>query len=164
MKHILRDESAEPSKPDQVDTGPGVESLDAIGRDGAALDGDGDQARPGQAGAAPGAGPAPEVQDPAGELLTILVMAREMALPILPPDKAAKLRQVWTDPTLKQVASAGAGVLTLHGIRIGSLLPSSWAPYGALVMALAQPVLATRAILAPPVVDEAAGRSDGGAS
>lgn len=96
----------------------------------------------------------------AAELQAALTMARAMALPILPARKAAALGQVWSDPVIESVAQAGAKVLELHGVALGSLL-GTYGPYIALLAAVAPPVLATRAILSQPEPEQAEVVTDG---
>lgn len=77
------------------------------------------------------------------------MMARGLALPILPKRKAAMLAEVWTDAVLGQASEAGAAVLALHGQSMGNML-GKYAPYIVLIGVLARPVLETREILSAP--------------
>ena len=123
----------------------GGESLDALAREAAGLD-----TQPAQAAAA-------EIQavrlalakSNAAELLGALVMARGLALPILPRHKGDLLRDVWTDDMLNNVAEAGGNVLALHGQGVGNLM-GQYAPYIVLIGVLVRPVLETREILLRP--------------
>jgi hypothetical protein len=129
------------------DTGQddGGENLDTLAREAASLDG-----QPEQVAAA-------EIQkvsealaaSNAGELLAALMMARGLALPILPKIKGGLLREVWTDDVLENIAQAGGQVLALHGQGVGNLL-GQYAPYIVLIGALVRPVLETREILSRP--------------
>lgn len=123
----------------------GGESLDALAREAASLD------------AAPEKAAAEDLQKTslalatsnAAELLATLMMARGLALPILPRHKGDLLREVWTDDVLNQIAGAGGNVLALHGQGVGNLM-GQYAPYIVLIGALVRPVLETREILSRP--------------
>lgn len=123
----------------------GGEDLDQLAREAAQLDG-----QPEQAAAA-------DLQKTslalaasnAAELLAALMMARGLALPILPRHKGDQLRDVWSNDVLEQVAQAGGDVLALHGQGVGNLL-GQYAPYIVLIGALVRPVLETREILMRP--------------
>lgn len=123
----------------------GGEDLDALAREAAALDGQPEKA----AAAELQSMGAALANSNAAELLAALMMARGLALPILPKDKSDPLRDVWTDPVLEQVAQAGGHCLALHGHGVGDLL-GKYAPYVVLIGALVRPVLDTREILARP--------------
>lgn len=130
---------------EQTDTGTGAESLDALAVEAQRLD-----AAPEQAAQAERIEQASEIADNnAAELLATLMLARAMALPILPTRKAQSLAGVWTDSVLQQASEAGAAVMALHDIQMGAVM-GRYAPYIALIAALAGPVLATRAILGEP--------------
>lgn len=92
------------------------------------------------------------------ELLSGLSMARGLVLPLLaqvmPAPKVQALEQVWSDKVLESVAEAGAEVLELHGIQVGSVL-GRYGPYIALAVAVAPPIVATKVILATPVPQQA---------
>jgi hypothetical protein len=123
----------------------GGESLEALTREASRIDG-----AEGEAAASERREVAVQVvSNNAAELLAGLMLARGMAFPILPKRKADQLAQVWTDEVLESVSQAGAQVLALHGVQFGSML-GRYAPYIALIAALAPPMLATKAILAAP--------------
>lgn len=85
----------------------------------------------------------------AGELLAAATMIRAMWLPLIAatsPRKADALAGVWNDGVLRQAAGAGAQVMQLHGITLGSVL-GKFGPYVALVAALAPPVMQTAQIM-----------------
>ena len=134
----------------------GGESLDALAQEAQHLDAAPEQA----AAAAQDAQAAQLVGNNAAELLATLMLARAMALPILPKRKAAMLAQVWTDDVLRQASDAGAAVLQLHDIQMGQIM-GRYAPYIALVAALAPPMLETRAILTAPEPQQAEVVRDG---
>ena len=123
----------------------GGESLDALASEAQTLDAAPEQA----AQAARNEQAAELVDNNAAELLATLQLARAMSLPILPTRKAQALAGVWNDTVLKQASEAGAAVMALHDIQMGAIM-GRYAPYIALIAALAGPVLATRAILAEP--------------
>ena len=134
---------------EQLDTestqADGGESLDTLASEAASLD-----TMPEQAAAEAQAGQALALtQNNAAELLATLMMARGLALPILPKRKAAMLADVWSDAVLKQASEAGAAVLALHGQSMGNML-GKYAPYIVLIGVLARPVLETREILTAP--------------
>ena len=126
-------------------TNGGGEDLDALAREAQALDG-----QPAQEAAA-------ELQtlsaalatSNAAELLAALMMARGLALPILPKEKSEPLREVWTNDVLEQIAESGGLCLALSGQGVGDLL-GKYAPYIALIGALVRPVLDTREIMNRP--------------
>lgn len=123
----------------------GGENLDALASEAANLD-----QLPEQAAAAEKEGQALAlVENNAAELMATLMMARGLALPILPKRKAAQLAQVWTDAVLQQASEAGAAVLALHGQSMGNML-GKYAPYIVLIGVLARPVMETREILTAP--------------
>lgn len=127
------------------DSQGGGESLDALAREAASLD-----TQPEQTAAAElQKVSAALAQSNAAELLAALMMARGLALPILPRHKGDLLREVWTDDVLENIASAGGQVLALHGQGVGNLL-GQYAPYIVLIGALVRPVLETREILLRP--------------
>lgn len=140
-------ENAEPI-PDTPQDAAGGESLDALALEAKRLDAQPTEAAQAQAEEQRALSVQTTASN-AAELLAALVMARTMALPILPQRKADALARVWSDEVLGNVAQAGAAVLELHGVALGSLL-GKYAPYVALLAAVAPPVLATRAILAQP--------------
>lgn len=85
----------------------------------------------------------------AAELMAAATMIRAMWLPLIEassPRKAAALAMVWNDGTLRNAAGAGAQVMQLHGITLGSVL-GKFGPYVALVAALAPPVIQTAQIM-----------------
>ena len=123
----------------------GGENLDHLAREAAALDGQPEQAAAAEVQAVSQA----LAKSNAAELLGALMMARGLALPILPRHKAELLRDVWTDDVLHKVAEAGGNVLALHGQGVGNLL-GQYAPYIILIGALVRPVLETRDILSRP--------------
>lgn len=130
---------------DNTATHDGGESLDELAAEAQRLD-----EQPAQAQAEEQREMAVQVvQSNAGELLAALVMARMMALPILPPHKRAALAEIWSDGVLGRVSEAGAAVLQLHGVALGSLM-GRYGPYVALLAAVAPPVLATKAVLDQP--------------
>lgn len=137
----------------------GGESLDALGAEAAALDGAPTAAS--QAQEVRQQEQAAEVlQSNEAELYAALDLARAMALPILPADKAEKLRAVWSDERLRAAAAAGAAVMARHQVSMGGLL-SDYGPYIALFAALAPPVLETRAVLMLPAPKPAEGAQGG---
>lgn len=108
--------------------------------------------------AAPGAAVQPEVVlSTEEELFGTLQAVREMTFPMLAVAVGARrmdeLAEVWRDQVLEKAASAGARVLELHGMSVGSMM-GRYAPYVMLVAALAPPVLATKKILTPPKAPE----------
>jgi hypothetical protein len=130
---------------DDGNNADGGENLDALAQEAQTLD-----AAPEQAAAAEQQQQAfVLVQNNAAELLATLMMARGLALPILPKRKAAQLADVWTDEVLGQASEAGAAVLALHGQSMGNML-GKYAPYIVLIGVLARPVLETREILTTP--------------
>lgn len=133
----------------------GGESLEALGAEAVALDGAPTAAS--QAQEVRAQEQAAEVlQSNEAELFAALDLARAMALPILPADKAEKLRTIWSDERLKVAAAAGAAVLGKHGLSMGGIL-GDYGPYIALLAALAPPVLETRAVLMLPAPKPAEG-------
>lgn len=129
----------------QGDSQGGGESLDQLAREAASLDTQPDQ----NAAAELQKVNAALAQSNAAELLAALMMARGLALPILPKLKGALLREVWTNEVLEQIAEAGGLCLAISGQGVGDLL-GKYAPYIALIGALVRPVLDTREILARP--------------
>jgi hypothetical protein len=98
------------------------------------------------------------------ELFGLLTMVRGMVFPMLRTvtldEKMDALGKVWSDSVLGDAATAGADVMALHGWTIGGAF-SRYGPYIALGAALAPPVLATRAILAPAPKQKAPGATAG---
>lgn len=130
---------------DPTDRQDGGESLDALAREAASLDGQPEQAAAAEVQAVSLA----LAKSNAAELLGALIIARGLALPILPRHKGDLLQDVWTDDVLNNVAEAGGNVLALHGQGVGNLL-GQYAPYIVLIGALIRPVLETREILLRP--------------
>lgn len=87
-----------------------------------------------------------------GELHSVLVMARNAALPMIAmrsERKAVMLAAIWSDDALAAIASSGAEVLALHGITLSNLT-AGFGPYIALALSLGPCALGTVAVLKSP--------------
>jgi hypothetical protein len=124
------------------------ESLDSLQREADLLDTS--DVREAQAGAVVAVQEATASAE--AELLGALQLVRGMVFPLLAASiderRMSALASVWNDTVLAQSSAAGAQVMALHGWTLGGAF-SRYGPYIALGAALAPPVLATRAIMAP---------------
>ncbi len=122
-----------------------VESLDAIAKQGAAL----------EAGAAlPGAPGAPVNQAAVtaaevAEIGAALSLLRAAALPFAPPHVQDPLALIWSDQQLEKIAAAVVEICHLHGWTTGDFF-DKYGPYLQLGMALGIPALATLKLLKMP--------------
>jgi hypothetical protein len=107
----------------------------------------------------PGAPPPEPEPDQATELFGALQLVRDMVAPMLPDDKAAPFKTLWPDSTLQAAATAGAAVCELHGWSLTDAL-GKYAPYIALLVAVAPPGVATAKLLQAPKT-QPAGQGDG---
>lgn len=134
-------------QPEQTngDSQDGGESLDALAQEAQTLDAKPEQDQQAEKQASN----VQLIEDNTGELMAAMMMAREMAIPILPTRQGEKLLIVWDDSVLLKTAKAGAAVLALHGQKMGDML-GKYAPYLMLVAALAGPLRKTHEILTTP--------------
>jgi len=123
----------------------GGESLDALASEALSLDTQPEQEQQAEKTEQK----ARQIASNSGELLAALMMARTMALPILPRHQGAQLRVVWSDEVLQETAKAGAEVMALHDLQLGDLM-GRYMPYVVLFGTLAGPVMQTREILTAP--------------
>lgn len=135
------------------DPAAGSPNLDAIAREADRLD-----KGPEEAAASERREVAAEVVNSnRAELLAGLTMARDLVLPllaqVLPEPKVQALGNVWSDQVLDGVAAAGAEVLEMHGVQVGSVL-GTYGPYIALAVAVAPPMVLTKKILAMPAAPQ----------
>lgn len=139
---------------------PAADSLDNLTREADLLDTSGE--REAQAGAVEVAQEATATAEV--ELLGALQLVRGMVFPLLAATiderRMGALAGVWNDTVLAQSSAAGAQIMALHGWTLGGAF-SKYGPYIALGAALAPPVLATRAIMAPTPDDKRQVRPDG---
>lgn len=96
----------------------------------------------------------------AAQLEQAAQIIRAMVLPVMPEHQREQLAQVWNDQVIKQASEAGAQVMQLHGIDMGDML-GRYAPYIALVAALAPPSIATARIIKTAAPAQQESRPDG---
>ncbi len=129
---MIRTRPAEPDEPAEAPAvpAPGADALDAIAADLGAIEGEGEPAKP---------EPAPGMGN-----LENLTMALTLAKTILTPAFAwwPEFDQVWSEHQVQQIAAGGAAVCDKHGWDFGGAI-GAYAPYIALAVATAPPVIAT---------------------
>lgn len=125
---------------DLVDTGSGVESLDAIAQAGADLD----APKPTDDKAA-----AQVLASEADEIRGALQLLRAAAVPFAPDHVQGALSEVWNDRQLLEVARAIVDLARMYGLTVGQLFESH-GPWIRLAMALGLPALATLKLLRMP--------------
>ena len=123
-----------------------VESLEAIARQGAALD------MPAAVPGAPGALPADsKAADTAAtaEIAAALALLRAAALPFAPDHVQEPLALIWSDKQLEQIAAAVVEICKLNGWTTGDFF-DRYGSYIQLAMALGLPAVATIKLLKMP--------------
>lgn len=135
---------------DQAHGSDQVESLDSIGKMGAAL-----EVAPGSPGAPAAPGQAANDKADAVEIEAALALLRASAIPFAPEHVQDPLLQVWSDKQLEVIGAAIVEICKLHGWTTGQFF-DRYGPYIKLAMALGIPALATIKLLKMPPPPKAA--------